>query len=57
MEMTREVLAHRVNGKLYVALNVPEHKTIESYRACVKRAYGTLRGVTFTTVSGRQYNA
>ena len=42
--------AHRVNGRLYVALDVPEHKTLESYKACVRRAYGSLRGVTFETV-------
>jgi len=46
----REVLAHRVSGRLYVATSAPEHATLASYKECVKRAYGSLRGVTFETV-------
>lgn len=50
MIMKRFVLTHTVRGKTYVALNIPEHKTMESYRACVRSAYGSLTGVTFGSV-------
>ena len=48
--MNEPLLCHYVNGKRYVATrNEPRHATLDSYRDCVRAAYGTLRGVTFGT--------
>lgn len=47
------LLCHYVKGVRYVATRgEPRHETLESYRACVREAYGTLQGVTFGTWEG-----
>jgi hypothetical protein len=46
----KEKLGHKISGRLYVASDAPEHETLESYKECVRRAYGSLRGVRFVTV-------
>lgn len=44
------LLCHYVRGRRYVATRgEPRHATLESYKECVRVAYGILSGVTFGT--------
>lgn len=47
---TETAYFHTVAGKRYTSLrNEPRHGDLESYKQCVRAAYGSLRGVTFGT--------
>lgn len=49
--MKQDRLCHYINGKRYIALdNEPRHATLTEYKKCCRKAYGSLRGVTFGTV-------
>ena len=48
--MPDSLFCHYVSGKRFVATrSEPRHATLESYKQCVRSAYGSLRGVTFGT--------
>jgi hypothetical protein len=44
-------LCHTVGGKLFVGLrDEPRHQNIDDYSECIRTAYGSLNGVTISTV-------
>ena len=48
MSIVNSPFAHQVNGRWYVSSHaVPQSRTMREYKAQVRGAYGSLRGVKF----------